>query len=228
MNVRCTFCKKRFNYESKLKWHMTSHTGENPYKCNQCDERFNQSLDLTRHLRRRCEIKPLQLCTLWQMFYEIKPFRKAHEDTQWDWSDTSVPNATKILTIVFNCIGTCWFTIRNHADVLVAEKSQLQSLHYGAGSDWMVTLWHRNAANMVSSDKAELLDSRKYCLCWYFCWYQENVTSHPLNPSLIFLSIFQKVLLVDGFLPALAFFIWYYNKKIRLWKSLLRKNIDPI
>ena len=46
--------------------------------------------------------------------------------------------------------------------MLDAEKSQLRSLRYGTGSDWMV-IPYRNGANTVSADKAEEedVDSRK-------------------------------------------------------------------
>lgn len=137
MDVRCKVCKKHFNFESKLKRHMRSHAGEKPYKCKQCEERFNQSLDLTRHMRVHCGFKPYNCAHCGKGFNKVQHLERHIRILV--WSDTSVPNVTRILTMHSNWEGTCWITIRNHANVLDVKESRLQRIHYGVGGDRMMT-----------------------------------------------------------------------------------------
>lgn len=50
-NFMCIECGKRFTASDSLRIHMFSHTGERPYKCEQCDASYVQSGHLKRHVR---------------------------------------------------------------------------------------------------------------------------------------------------------------------------------
>jgi hypothetical protein len=46
----CTQCSKSFAQKSKLKIHMTVHTGKKPFSCSQCIKSFSRLNNLKRHL----------------------------------------------------------------------------------------------------------------------------------------------------------------------------------
>lgn len=47
----CEVCNDKFMRSSTLKIHMRRHTGEKPYKCDKCERAFSESGNLRTHLR---------------------------------------------------------------------------------------------------------------------------------------------------------------------------------
>jgi len=59
----CPYCEKVFQNNSRLERHIRSHTGERPFTCTLCGDRFKQKCHLTVHVRRhhfKCPICSLQ------------------------------------------------------------------------------------------------------------------------------------------------------------------------
>ena len=57
----CEFCGKTFKFQSNLIVHRRSHTGEKPYKCQQCDHACSQASKLKRHMKTHMNKPPSTL-----------------------------------------------------------------------------------------------------------------------------------------------------------------------
>ncbi|KAM9896217.1 hypothetical protein OXX79_007596 [Metschnikowia pulcherrima] len=58
VDLICRVCSRTCVSLSKLTTHMSSHTGETPFACAECDKRFPRNWDLTRHTRSHTGEKP--------------------------------------------------------------------------------------------------------------------------------------------------------------------------
>ncbi|XP_058455977.1 zinc finger protein 271-like [Malaya genurostris] len=50
VRFKCTVCNKLFKHKTSLRDHMANHTGQQPYGCVHCEERFIRKKDMERHL----------------------------------------------------------------------------------------------------------------------------------------------------------------------------------
>ena len=69
------------SYTSALRTHLKRHSGERPYKCNQCDYASSHVFSLRTHLKTRSEEKSNE-CNQCNFIAGI-PFEDTFENTQW-------------------------------------------------------------------------------------------------------------------------------------------------
>eukprot|EP00466_Bigelowiella_natans_P009566 jgi/Bigna1/147260/aug1.135_g21968 len=84
--LQCPHCPKLFQNNSRLERHIRSHTGERPFQCSVCGDRFKQKCHLTVHLRRHQDFK----CPMCGSQFMQKEALIAHMSTHLD-----VPNGNK-------------------------------------------------------------------------------------------------------------------------------------
>lgn len=58
----CSICNRKLATERALKTHLTTHTGNKPYKCSECNETFINKVVLDRHMRFHGQMPKLFRC----------------------------------------------------------------------------------------------------------------------------------------------------------------------
>ena len=70
---KCPHCPRSLKQSSNLRAHVMIHTGEKPWKCKYCDERFTQSGDRGLHMRRvHCDILGTVKCNFCKRYFDPK------------------------------------------------------------------------------------------------------------------------------------------------------------
>lgn len=77
----CPYCGKNCNVNSALKIHIRTHTGEKPFKCDICDARFIQSINLKRHVLSYHKNDEPYACNICGKKFRVLVYLKSHEVT---------------------------------------------------------------------------------------------------------------------------------------------------
>ena len=83
---KCDFCPKMFTSQQSRNLHMNTHTGNKPFECGQCHEKFVDSGNLSRHKQRHHSVEPKFKCEICdKMFFSSSNL----------WTHRQVHSATK-------------------------------------------------------------------------------------------------------------------------------------
>ena len=115
---KCDECHKPFTDSSLFKRHMRTHTGEKPYKCDKCGKAFALNSDLTIHMRTHTGEKPYKCTECHKAFKTISQF-KMHQRThtgEKPYKCTECPKAFTQSSNLRRHMGTCHFLTTDKAD----------------------------------------------------------------------------------------------------------------
>ena len=78
MEYKCSYCDEHFQTEPDLEEHKTSlHSGDNPYFCKLCENRFTRKDSLQGHIKKTHREKIYQ-CTICDARYSIREALRDH------------------------------------------------------------------------------------------------------------------------------------------------------